>query len=161
MRWKYLALVFIYSLASFQAVLAEERSVKATTPVEVSIFPVTAVNRGEVATFTVYATSAIPSENFVIEIRPSAGSELVSGSLRWQGAIFPGQAHESSITLRMAKDSVPTVTVSASLEEGGVIQFAASETYRQQVHTPVAVQTVSKERKVKRKGKQVIEYRVK
>ena len=61
MRWKNLALAFIVSMSVTQLALAHDRAVKATTPVEVSIYPVTAVTQGEQATFNVYATTSIPS----------------------------------------------------------------------------------------------------
>lgn len=161
MRWKNVALALLVSLSGIQLATAENLAIKATTPVEVSIYPVTAVNRGQVATFTVYATSSIPSDDLVIEINPSEGSEVIVGDLNWQGAIAPGQSRELSITLRMAQDGVPSVSVTSSIQQSGSVRFAASATYRQQTQTPVAIQSYSRERKVSRKGRQVIEYRVK
>ena len=161
MRWKIIALAFLVSLSGLQSAVAEERAIKATTPVEVSIYPLTTVNRGELASFAVYVTSSVASQDFVIEVLPGEGSELVAGELKWQGAIFPGQPKELSITLRMANDRVPSVSVNSSIQSEGSVRFAASATYTQQVQSPVAVQSVSRERKVKRKGRQVNEYRVK
>lgn len=161
MRWKNIALALLVSFASIQLAVAEERSIKATTPVEVSIYPVTPVSKGEIATFVVYATSSMPSEEFVIDILPEEGSEVVAGELNWQGPILPGQARELSVTLRMASDRQPAVTVTSSIRLGGNVHFAASATYRQQTQNTVAVQSTSRERKVARKGRQVNEYRVK
>ena len=161
MRWKNIALALLVSLTSIQLAVAEERSIKATTPVEVSIYPVSPVNKGEIATFVVYATTSLPSENFVIQVLPGEGSEVVAGELKWQGAIFPGQAHERSVTLRMPTDKLPSVSVTSSIQQDGAVRFAASATYRQQVQAPVTAQSVSRERKVSRKGRQVNEYRVK
>lgn len=161
MRWKNIALALLVSLTSIQLTVAEERSIKATTPVEVSIYPITPVNKGEIATFAVYVTSSIPSEELVIDILPVEGSEVVEGELNWQGSIFPGQPREFNITLRMANDREPRVTVTSSIRLSGNVQFAATATYRQQTQKPVAVQSESRERKVVRKGRQVTEYRVK
>lgn len=161
MRWKNIALALIVSSSSLQHAVAEERAIKATTPVEIAIYPVTTVNKGEVATFVVYANSSVPSEDFAIEIVPAEGSAVVSGSLNWRGSIYPGQPRELSITLRMASDKVPSVSVNSSIQSGAEVRFAASATYTQQAQVPVAVQSTSRERKVARKGRQVNEYRVK
>jgi hypothetical protein len=161
MRWKIVALVLVTSLLGLPPAIADNLAIKATTPVEVSIYPVSSVNRGQASTFTVRATSSIPSDNFVIEVKPSDGSQLLSGELLWQGPVTPGVPRELSITLRMASDEVPSVSVTSSVQFDGEVQFAASATYRQQTQSPSAIQTFSRERKVARKGRQVIEYSVK
>jgi hypothetical protein len=161
MQWKIVALVFMILLSGMQAAVAEKFAVKAATPVEVSIYPVTPVYRGQASTFVVRAVSSLPSEDFSIEIIPSEGSEVLSGDLVWQGPMMPGVPRELSITLRLSSDSVPTVSVNSSIHLDGEVRFAASATYSQQVQTPAAYKAVSKERKVPRKGHQVIEYRVK
>lgn len=161
MRWKLIALVIISLQAALSSAVAENLAIKATTPVEVSIYPVTTVERGGLSTFTVRAESSLPSEDFVIEIVPGKGSQLVEGELFWQGPVMPGIPRELTVTLRMANDAVPTVSVKSTINTGGSVQFAASATYRQQIQMPAAYQSVSKERKVPRKGRQVIEYRVK
>ncbi len=161
MQWKTVALVFAILLPGMQAAFADQLAIKASTPVEVSIYPISTVSRGQASTFVVHAMSSIASDDFVIEIIPSEGSELVSGDLVWQGPMVPGVPREISVTLRMAGHSTPTVSVNSSIELGGDVRFAASATYRQQTQTPAAYQTLSKERKVPRKGHQVNEYRVK
>ena len=161
MHWKIVALVLMTSLSGMQVAVAEKLAIKATTPVEVSIYPLTPVSKGQASTFMVRAMSSIPSEDFVIEVIPSQGSKILSGDLVWKGQMVPGVPREHSVTLRMANDSVPTVSVNSSIHLGGDVRFAASATYRQQSQIPAGYQTVSKERKVPRKGRQVIEYRVK
>lgn len=167
MRWKNVALVLAsFSLGLPSAFAAEhnhaatDRAVKATTPVEVSIYPVTSVSKGEESTFIVRATSSLPSDDFVIEIQPTKGSTLVSGDLSWQGPIMPGVAREMSVTLRMADKRVPSVSVTSSIQLDGGVEFAATATYRQQGNKPVATKAISRNRKVSRKGRQVIEYRL-
>ena len=160
MRWKIVALVLVLSFSGLQSVGAESLAIKASTPVEVSIYPVTSVSRGEASTFKVLAVSSIPVENFTIRILPGDGCRLLSGSLEWNGPMVPGEARELSVTLRMANDAVPTVSVNSGIQLDGEVRFAASATYRQQTKSPVGYQSVSKERKVPRKGRQVNEYQV-
>jgi hypothetical protein len=161
MRWKIVALVVVISLLVMPRAFAEKRAIKATTPVEVSIYPVTSVDRGQASTFIVRATSSMPSDNIVIDVLPTAGSQVLSGALHWQGAVVPGVAKELSFTLLMAGDQVPSVSVTSSIEFAGEQRFAATATYRQETQMPEAFHTISRERKVLRKGRQVIEYRVK
>lgn len=161
MLWKNVALVLLVLLSGMQAAVAEQLAIKAATPVDVSIYPVTPVSRGQASTFVVRAMSSMPSDDFSIEIIPSDGSEVLSGDLVWRGSMVPGVPRELSITLRMASDSVPMVSVNSSIHLGGEVRFAASATYSQQTQIPAAYKTLSKERKVPRKGRQVIEYRVK
>lgn len=151
----------MFLMPCMQVAIAEELAIKASTPVEVSIYPVTTVVKGQQSTFVVRAVSSMPSDDFVIEIIPGDGSELVSGDLVWSGPVFPGVPREISVTLRMAGNATPTVSVNSSIQLGGDVRFAASATYRQETQTPAAYQMVSKERKVPRKGSQVNEYRVK
>jgi len=160
MRWKIAALVLLTTLSGISFAGPENLAIKASTPVEVSIYPVTPVGRGQTSTFVVRAESSIPVENFVIKILPTSGSKVLAGELNWQGSMTPGVAQELRITLKMADDGVPAVSVNSGIEMGGDMRFAASATYRQQTQTPVGYQAVSKERKVKRKGRQVIEYKV-
>ena len=160
MRWKIVALVLFISMTGMQSAMAENLAIKASTPVEVSIYPLTPVSRGQASTFKVYAESSIPVENFVIEILPTAGSKLLSGKLKWQGSMVPGVPQELTFTLQMANNGVPSVSVNSSIQMEGAARFAASATYRQQTQSPVGYQSSSKERKATRKGRQVIEYRV-
>lgn len=161
MQWKTVTLVLLILLSGMQAATAEQFAIKASTPVEVSIYPISTVSKGQPGTFVVRAMSSIASDDFVIEIIPGEGSELVSGDLQWQGPMVPGVPRELSVTLRMAANTTPTVSVNSSIQLGGDVRFAASATYRQETQTPAAYQTLSKERKVPRKGRQVNEYRVK
>jgi len=160
MRWKIVALVLFISMAGTESVIAESLAIKAATPVEVSIYPLTPVSRGRASTFKVYAESSIPVENFVIEILPGAGSKVLSGKLKWSGPMVPGVPQEITVTLQMANNEVPSVSVNSSIQMEGGARFAASATYRQQTQNPVGYQSTSKERKAPRKGRQVIEYRV-
>ena len=147
-------------MTGMKSVIAESLAIKAATPVDVTIYPLTPVSRGRASTFKVYAESSIPVENFVIEILPSAGSKVLSGKLKWQGSMVPGVPQELTVTLQMANNAVPSVSVNSSIQMGGDSRFAASATYRQQTQSPVGYQPASKERKASRKGRQVIEYRV-
>lgn len=160
MRWKLVALMFLISFSALQSVGAESLAIKASTPVEVSIYPVTSVSRGQASTFKVRAVSSIPVENFTIKILPSAGSRVLSGNLEWHGAMVPEVAKELTITLQLDSNSVPSVSVNSSIQMEGEARFAASATYRQQSKPPAGYQSVSKERKVPRKGRQVNEYQL-
>lgn len=160
MRWKIIALVIFALLSGMQSANAESLAIKAATPVEVSIYPITSVSKGNASTFRVLATSSIPVENFVIKILPSAGSRVLSGDADWRGSMVPGVPQELTVTVQMANDIVPTISVNSSIQIGGDARFAASATYRQQIETPIGYKAVSKKRKVKRKGRQVVEYKL-
>ena len=160
MQLKLVALALFGFFAFIHTAWAENVAVKATTPVQISIFPETSVAVGSASTFVVRASSMLPSENFVIEVLPEQGSKWISGQKRWQGAIVPGQVLELRVSVQMPNHGVPAISANASIQAGDGTQLAASAVYRQQKISPIAAQKSNTARNVSRDGRPVVEYRV-
>ena len=160
MRLKLVALAFFSVFVFTTVAWAENIAVKATTPVQISIFPETNVAAGSISTFVVRASSMLASENFVIEVLPAQGAKWISGPQQWQGTVVPGQLLEFKVTVQLPDGTVPEISATASIQADDGTQLAANAVYRKQPISTIASQKLAPSRSVSRNGRPVVEYRV-
>ncbi|MGD8572789.1 MAG: hypothetical protein PVH98_10015 [Gammaproteobacteria bacterium] len=158
MRWKTKTLMAVLVLFCSQPGWAQGVAIKPTTPVQITIVPESAVAPGSTSTFTIRASSSLPSSQLHIDITPSQGAQLLSGDLHWEGSVIPGQVRQLSITLRFDDQHQPQVSAVASIQSANSAQLAASAAYRPSVVQPTGVRLTPDHRQSSRNGQPVVEY---
>ncbi|WP_455206234.1 hypothetical protein [Kaarinaea lacus] len=115
------------------------------------------MSAGSAASFVVRVSSALASNNLLIEVSQPPGTELLSGGMRWAGSILPGEVRELHFTLQLPAQEVPPINATATIQSASGAQLAAADVYRQVVALPAALKT-TQGRKVSRQGRAVMEY---
>ena len=144
-----------------QVAWAESIAVKPTTPVQVSIFPESAVSAGSVVSFVVRVSSSLPSDSLNIVVELPAATDLVSGNLNWRGSIAQGEVKELRFSLQLPPQTVPVINASASIQAVNGAQLAASAAFRQPQLMPAGINKINQGRIVSRKGSSVVEFSLK
>lgn len=161
MRWNTLTLITCCAISAalyVQNVWAGSVTIKPRTPVQVSITPETAVTPGANATFVIKASSSLASGAFSIAVTVPEGANILSGQLRWQGPIAPGQVRELRFTVHMPADQPPVVSATAAIQSDNSAQLAASAEYRPSSLLPSGITATQHQRKSLRNGHPVVEY---
>ena len=158
MWWKVITTIVISLWCMAQVAWAESIAVKPTTPVQVSIFPESAVSAGSVVSFVVRVSSSLPSDSLNIVVELPAATDLVSGNLNWRGSIAQGEVKELRFSLQLPPQTVPVINASASIQAVNGAQLAASAAYRQLQLMPAGINKINQGRIVPRKGSSVVEF---
>ena len=128
MFWKVLIALLFALTATANAEVPH--SIKASSPVSVSIYPENEVNGAGEVVFVVSAFSTISADDFEINVELPADVSLRSGETSWRGAIEAGQPREITFSVLLPVQMEQGITATARILTSSSSQLASSATYQ-------------------------------